>query len=92
MEAQVLDKARQLIGQLLRSQRQELGINVRTACQFSGMSIEQINNIESGLNTYTIDQILLYAHGINCQIFFTLQPKITDRDKHDFAGLENPPE
>ena len=79
----VIDAARKLCGQHLKTIREEKGISVWKIAQKSGCSIKNIHNIEEG-NGYHIDSFFRYIAALD--VFFYLAER-NGKDSPDIEGL-----
>lgn len=58
MNTEIIMDARRQLGSFLKSRRLELGINRTKAAELSGLTRWQIQHIEAGDWSYTIDSLL----------------------------------
>lgn len=79
----VVIAARKLVGQHLKNIREEKQLSYYAVGKLAGMSIEQIQGVESGEKAYTFDSFLKITHALDCYFF------LEDKDgKHlDFADM-----
>lgn len=79
----VIIAARQLVGQHLKNIRAEKQLSYYAVAKLAGMSIEQVQGIESGEKAYTFDSFLKITHALDYYFF------LEDKDgKHlDFANM-----
>lgn len=80
---QVVIIARKKVGQYLQSIREEKKLTYYAVAKLAGLSIEQVQGIESGEKAYTFDSFLKITHALDCYFF------LEDKDgKHlDFADM-----
>ena len=80
---QILLTARQKVGQYLQSIREEKQLTYYAVAKLAGLSIEQVQSIEAGDKSYTIDSFLKIAHALDTYFF------MEDKDgKHlDFIDM-----
>lgn len=79
----VITTARHLVGQHLKNIREEKQLTYYAVAKLAGMSIEQVQGIESGETAYTFDSFLKITHALDCYFF------LEDKDgKHlDFIDM-----
>jgi transcriptional regulator with XRE-family HTH domain len=68
----VTEIARQKLGDFLRSERERKGLTKYRIMQNSGMTIDQVNAIEAGSKSYTIDALLAYVTALDCYFNLSL--------------------
>ena len=80
---QVILTARQKVGQYLQSIREEKQLTYYAVAKLAGLSIEQVQSIEAGDKSYTIDSFLKITHALDTYFF------MEDKDgKHlDFIDM-----
>lgn len=77
---------REVLGERLRTFREDRGLSVYKVAQNGGIRIDQVKAIESGETNYTIDAFLGYILGNDLYIYFS--EKSEDREKpHDFNDM-----
>ena len=77
---------RVVMGQRLKSFREERGLSTYKVAQNGGIRIDQVKAIESGETNYTIDAFLGYIMGSNLYVYFAEKSK--NRQKpHDFNDI-----
>lgn len=77
---------REVLGERLRTFREDRGLTVYKVAQNGGIRIDQVKAIESGETNYTIDAFLGYILGNDLYIYFS--EKSEDREKpHDFNDM-----
>lgn len=62
-------KLRTLYAKQLLAYREKEGKSVEEIAQATGIPIETIQNMESGRESYSIDDLLIYATSIGCTAF-----------------------
>lgn len=80
----VVIAARKLVGRHLKNIREEKQLTYYAVGKLAGMSIEQIQGIESGEKAYTFDSFLKITHALDC--YFFLEDK--NGNKLDFADID----
>lgn len=80
---QILLTARQKVGQYLQSIREEKQLTYYAVAKLAGLSIEQVQSIEAGDKSYTIDSFFKITHALDTYFF------MEDKDgKHlDFIDM-----
>lgn len=77
---------REVLGERLRTFREDRGLSVYKVAQNGGIRIDQVKAIESGETNYTIDAFLGYILGNDLYIYFS--EKSEDREKpYDFNDM-----
>lgn len=69
------ESAREVLGDFLRSNREEQKLTMYRVCQDSGIRLETLKAIESGTMSYNIDSLLSYIEATNLYIFFSQKRK-----------------
>lgn len=69
------ESAREVLGDFLRSNREEQKLTMYRVCQDSGIRLETLKAIESGSQSYNIDSLLTYIEATNLYIFFSQKHK-----------------
>jgi transcriptional regulator with XRE-family HTH domain len=62
---QALLTARQKVGEYLKSRRQEKKLTYYAVAKLAGLSIEQVQSIEAGDKSYTIDSLLKITRALD---------------------------
>lgn len=66
----VTGTAREVLGQFLRSSREERKQSMYSIEQASGLTFRQVEAIETGSKSYTIDSLLAYLQASDMYVFF----------------------
>lgn len=69
LNPQVTLIARQKIGLYLRDIRKDKGLSAYRIAKDTGLTEEQIGNIEKGTKAYTIDSFLAYITALDCYFY-----------------------
>lgn len=92
--AEVLAKARQVIGEYLRAIREHRGLSQTELADSVGLRQADISEVENGSLNYGVDKLLAYCRGVDCYFFLgSRDGKHLDLDhmaRHTFMqqGLE----
>lgn len=76
---------REVLGERLRTFREERGISAYRVAQKGNIRIDQVNAVEFGKKNYTIDAFLGYIAGSDLYMYFA--EKDNTNDTHDFNEL-----
>ncbi len=97
MDNNLIPSVREVIGENLKKFRESKQITIYRLINETGLSRQQLNAIEKGETSYTIDSFIKYISALNLYIFFGEKNFIPTQDKpHDFddmlkSGEENKP-
>ena len=77
---------REVMGQQLKTFREERGLSAYKVAQNGGIRIDQVKAIEVGETNYTIDAFLGYIIGSDLYMYFAEKSKDRQRP-HDFNDI-----
>lgn len=87
MQQEIVNTARQLIGKYLKSVRKDKGLTVYAVSKISGLQRAQIQAIEKGDSSYTIDSFIRIIQALD--VYFFMKNKDGDDDQIDFKISAN---
>lgn len=76
---------REVLGERLRTFREERGLSVYRVAQKGNIRIDQVNAVELGEKNYTIDAFFGYIFGSDLYMYFA--EKDNTNDTHDFSEM-----
>lgn len=76
---------REVLGERLRTFREDRGISAYRVAQKGNIRIDQVNSVELGDKNYTIDAFIGYITGNDLYMYFA--EKDNTNDTHDFNEL-----